>query len=93
MNISTFTSVGPYVLPSRQVSSSHTFKFHLEVQRPSQTASERGEAKLWILNFKTIWSKFQKVSQISAEQGEAKLRELDYKTLWSEFQRASQTAA
>ena len=53
---------------------------------PSQTAAERGEAELCILDFKTIWSEFQKASPTAAEQGEAELRILDFKTTWSEFQ-------
>ena len=53
---------------------------------PSQTAAERGEAKLRILNFKTTWSEFQKASPTAAERGEAELRILNFKTTWSEFQ-------
>ena len=52
-----------------------------EVQRPSQTAAERGEAELRILDFKTTWSEFQKPSQTAAERGEAELRILDFKTI------------
>ena len=59
---------------------------------PSQTAAERGEAELRILNFKTTWSEFQKPSQTAAERGEAELRILNFKTTWSEFQMPSQTA-
>ena len=54
---------------------------------PSQTAAERGEAELRILDFKTTWSEFQKPSQTAAERGEAELRILDFKTTWSEFQK------
>ena len=46
----------------------------------SQTAAERGEAKLCILNFKTTWSEFQKPGQTAAERGEAELRILGFKT-------------
>ena len=42
--------------------------------KPSQTATERGEAELRILNFKTTWSEFQKPCQTAATQGEAELR-------------------
>ena len=56
---------------------------------PSQTAAERGKAKLRILDFKTTWSEFQKASPTAAEQGEAELRILDFKTTWSEFQSQS----
>ena len=47
---------------------------------PSQTAAERGKAKLHILDFKTTWSEFQKPSQTAAEQSEAELRKLKSKT-------------
>ena len=60
---------------------------------PSQTAAERGEAELRILNFKTTWSEFQKASQTAAMRGEAELRILNFKTTWSEFQKPCQTAA
>ena len=50
---------------------------------PSQTAAERGEAELRILNFKTTWSEFQKPNQTDATRGEAELRELDFKISWS----------
>ena len=50
---------------------------------PSQTAAERGEAELRILDFKTTWSEFQKPSQTAAERGEAELRILDFKITWS----------
>ena len=40
----------------------------------SQTATERGEAELRILNFKTTWSEFEKPSQINVRRGEAELR-------------------
>ena len=56
-----------------------------EVQRPSQTAAEQGEAELRILDFKTTWSEFQKASPTAAERGEAELRILNFKTTWSEF--------
>ena len=56
---------------------------------PSQTAAERGEAELRILDFKTTWSEFQKASPTAAERGKAELRILDFKTTWSEFQKAS----
>ena len=52
---------------------------------PSQTAAERGEAELRILDFKTTWSEFQKPSQTAAERGEAELRILNFKTTWLEF--------
>ena len=45
-----------------------------------------------ILDFKTIWSDFQRLTQTAAEQGEAELRLLDFKTTWSEFQKRCQTA-
>ena len=64
-----------------------------EVQRPSQTAAERGEAELRILDFKTTWSEFQKPSQTAPKRGVAKLCILNFKTTWSEFQRPIQTAA
>ena len=38
---------------------------------PCWTAAERGEAKLRTLDFKTIWSEFQKPSQTAAERGVA----------------------
>ena len=57
----------------------------LEVQRPSQTAAERGEAKVRILDFKTTWSEVQRPIQTAAERGEAELHILDFKTTWSEF--------
>ena len=60
---------------------------------PSQTAAERSEAELCILNFKTTWSEFQKASLTPAKRGETELHILDFKTTWSEFQKASQTAA
>ena len=40
---------------------------------PSQTAAERGKAKLCILDFKTPWLVFQKSYQTTAMQGKAKL--------------------
>ena len=52
----------------------------LEFQRPSQTAAERGEAELRILDFKTTWSEFQKPIQTAAKRGEAELRIFDFKT-------------
>ena len=58
----------------------------VRVPKPSQTAAERGEAELRILDFKTKWTKFQKPSQTVAKQGEAELRILNSKTTWSEFQ-------
>ena len=51
-----------------------------EFQMPSQTAAERGEAELRILNFKTTWSEFQRPSQTAAERGKAELRILNFKT-------------
>ena len=83
ITISTFTSVCPYGIvrrrrrrrPSRPVLSrpvpSH-FRFLScsEFQKPSQTAAERGEAELRILDFKTTWSEFQK--QVWPLLGEAK---------------------
>merc|ERR1712223_1587631 len=57
------------------VSVSHLqISLRLEVQRPSQTAAEQGEAEVRILNFKTTWSEFQKPSQTAATRGEAELR-------------------
>ena len=56
-----------------------------EFQKAGQTAAERGEAELRILDFKTTWSEFQKTSQTAAERGEAELRILNFKTTWSEF--------
>ena len=50
---------------------------------PSQTAAERGEAELRILDFKSTWSDFQKSIQTTAERGEAERRILDFKTTWS----------
>ena len=40
----------------------------------SQTAAERGKAKLHILNFKTTWAEFQRPSQTTAKRGEAEVR-------------------
>ena len=54
-----------------------------EFQKPSQTAAERGEAELRILDFKTTWSEFQKASQTAAQRGKAELRILNFKTTWS----------
>ena len=51
-----------------------------EFQKPSQTAAERGNAELRILNFKTTWSEFQRPSQTASKQGKAELRTLDFKT-------------
>ena len=77
----------------QSVSPSHfQISLRLEVQRPSQTAAEQGEAELCILDFKTTWSEFQKPSQTAAERGGAELRILDFKTTWSEFLRPCQTA-
>ena len=59
-------------------------------QKTSQTATERGEAKLRIFNFKTTWSALQNPSQTATEQGEAELHILDFKTTWSEFQKPGQ---
>ena len=59
--------------------------------RPSQTAAERGEAELRILDFKTTWSEFQKPGQTAAERGEAELRIIDFKTTWSEFKKPNET--
>ena len=56
-----------------------------EFHKPSQTATERGEAELRLLYFKTTWSEFQKGSPTAAERGKAKLRIFDFKTTWSEF--------
>ena len=97
ITISTFTSVRPYGgvvrRPSRPVPSHFRFLSCSEFQKPSQTAAERGEAELRILDFKTTWSEFQKASLTAAERGEAELRILDFKTTWSEFQKPSQTTA
>ena len=46
----------------------------VRVPEPSQTAAERGEAELRIVNFKTTWSELQKLSQTAAKRGEAELR-------------------
>ena len=51
---------------------------HLEFQRPSQTAAERGKAELRILDFKTIRSELPKASPAAAERGKAELRILDF---------------
>ena len=50
---------------------------------PSWTAAERGEAELRILNFKTIWSEFQKPCQTAVMQGEAELRIYNLKNVTS----------
>ena len=63
-------SIRPSVCPSVTLTNFITF----EVQRPSQTAAEQGEAKLRILNFKTTWSEFKKPYQTAAVQVEAELR-------------------
>ena len=65
----------------------------VRVREANQTAAEQGKAKLRILDFKTVWSEFQKPTQTAAERGEAKLRILDFKTTWSEFQKPRQTLA
>ena len=39
----------------------------------SQTATEQGNAELYILDFKTTWSELQKPCQTAAMQGQAKL--------------------
>ena len=89
ITISTLTSVRPCIRRVRPVPSVPSILSHLQVslrlefQRPSQTAAERGEAKLRILNFKTTWSKIQKGSLTTAERGKAKLRILNLKTTWS----------
>ena len=94
ITISTYTSVCPYGVGVgvRQVTSHFQFLSCSEFQKPSQTAAERGEAELRILDFKTTWSESQKPSQTAAERGNAKLRILDFKTKWSEFQKPSQSA-
>ena len=71
--------------PSSVVTSHFRFLLCSEFQKPSQTATERGEAELRILDFKTTWSEFQKASQTAAERGEAELRILNFKTTWSEL--------
>ena len=94
ITISTFTSVCPYgVRRPSGVTSHFRFLSCSEFQKPSQTAAERGEAELRILDFKTTWSEFQKPIQTAAKRGEAELRIFDFKTTWSEFQKPSQTAA
>ena len=65
----------------------------VRVSEANQTAAERGEAKLCILNFKTKWSEFQKPSPTAVMRGEVELHILDFKTTWSEFQKPYQTAA
>ena len=80
-------------LVSQSVRPSHfQISLRLEVQRPNQTATERGEAELRILNFKTSWSEFQQPSKTAAERGEAELHILYFKTTLSEYQKPSQTA-
>ena len=71
----------------RPVPSHFRFLSCSEFQKPSQTATERGEAELRILNFKTTCSEFQKANQTTTEQCI-----FDFKTTWSEFQKPSQTA-
>ena len=44
-----------------------------EFQKPSQTATERGESELRRLDFKTTWSEFQKPCQTTVTQGKAEL--------------------
>ena len=72
---------------SRPVTSHFQVSSQLEVQKPSQTAAERGEAKLRILDFKTTRSEFQKPSQTATKRGEAKLRILDFKNTQSDFKK------
>ena len=45
----------------------------------SQTATERGEAELRTLDFKTTWSEFQKPCQTAVTRGEAELRTYNLK--------------
>ena len=51
------------------------------------TATEAMPRYVYLFDFKTSWSEFQKPSQTAAERGEAELRILDFKTTWSEFQK------
>ena len=84
ITISTFTSVCPYGVRRRRrrhVTSHFRFLSCSGFQKPSQTASERSEAELRILDFKTTWSEFQMPSQTAP----AEVRILDFKTTWSEF--------
>ena len=45
--------------------------------RPQSDRCYRGEAEVRILDFKTIWSEFQKASQTATMRGKAKLRILE----------------
>ena len=74
-------SIRPSVCPCVTLPNFITF----EVQRPNQTAAERGEAKLCILNFKTTWSEFQQPSQTAFERGKAEPHILNFKTTCLEF--------
>ena len=86
-------SVRPFGVGVRPVPYHFRFLSCSEFQKTSQTAAERGEAELRILDFKTTWSEFQKACLTAAERGEAELRILDFKTTWSEFQKGSPTTA
>ena len=49
------------------------------------------QKRWWVdVQFKTIWSEFQKLKQTATEKEEAELRIFDFKTTWSEFQQPSQ---
>ena len=83
ITISTYMSVCPYGVGGvrrRHVTSHFRFLSCTEFLKPSQTAAERGEAELRILDFKTTWSEFQKASQTATKQGNDELRILDFKT-------------
>ena len=48
--------------------------------RPQSDRCRRGKAEVLILDFKTIWSDFQKASQTATKRSNAELRILDFKT-------------
>ena len=48
--------------------------------RPQSDRCRRGKAEVRILDFKTIWSDFQKASQTATKRSNAELRILDFKT-------------
>ena len=50
--------------------------------RPQWNRCRRGEAEVRIIDFKTMWSEFQKASQTTAERGEAELRVFNSKTTY-----------
>ena len=82
----TFMSLRPYSDGSVSVVKSFfQVLLYSEFQKPSQNATEKGEAKLFILDFKTSWSEFKKPNQTTAEQGKPELPILNSKTTWSQF--------